>query len=491
MSDKLNQSVLRDAILEVFMTDSTPNCPEAQRWLVVTCGGDSWNDAEKAHIGSCLKCKQQAIRYAAAAATPRSPWWIRIFHHPWMPALALVAICVVGIVSIRLAGGYWNEYDSSQGLSSWVSKVESSIWWIGGLATAVVGAVLFMMKKQEWLVQPMLSSLLALASLLGGTVYTQETVTKYATEEIIQREELFQSTRWVLLDSAFYWPDSKEAVEQTGHEGQMPTLEQSRLELKTLKSAGFTGICIYGNPQPELLKMAKNEFNFAIVQGIVVHDSKNLQNEITQREIRQAISASDSVDAFLLGYLHAEDVNMTQLQDELAKLRQRTGKPVTPNFLLNDYLNQHGITESGRNLLKLSDFLITDLPRPYSHDPPSGDSNQAAAAVAQAVDELKDAGIPTILSFVGYPSEGGEGFTEENQRKFVEHVLEIKRPRGLGIAFTNGFDLPWKQRLSEVSPWTKKCDGHLGFFRTKMSEDESTATFTAKPALKEFQKNLK
>jgi len=401
----------------------------------------------------------------------------------------LLLFAVLPALFIRGFSAVDTAYDFTSGLVHWAAVVHTRIVAIGVGVGAVSAMIWLLGIGRRNVPRPSISLLLGLASAAAGTFQSTDAVTRYARQQIIDREELFQHTRWVLWDSAFHWPDGQAAIELK-HPPHRPTREQMQLELQTLKQAGFTGLYVYGDPQPEMLRVAST-FGFQIIQGITVHDPRNLKNEATQDEIARAIAASEFVDAFVLGHLSAADVDMNGLQEELAKLRQRSGKPVTTNFLLSDYLNARGITSSGRRLIELSDFMISDLPRPYSHDPAGGSPDEAATAVAASLDELRDAGVPALLSLVGYPSEGGEGFTEEDQRRFVEKVLAVKRGRGIGMAFTNAFDLPWKQALSKVSPYTKLCDGHLGFFRTELSEDESTATFIPKPALEEYRKSLK
>ncbi|MCA9051230.1 MAG: hypothetical protein KDA89_20980 [Planctomycetaceae bacterium] len=221
----------------------------------------------------------------------------------------------------------------------------------------------------------------------------------------------------------------------------------------------------------------------AVIQGITIHNPKNLNEPLTQAEIRAGVEISEFVDAFVFGHLRSRDVDMIGLQRELARIRRETGKPVTSNFLLTDYADTRG-----RRLLRLADFVITDLPRPYQHNPAQGDPQVAAAAVAQAIDELRQFDLPAIVSLVGYPSQGGPGFTEADQKVFVEQVLNTDTPRGVGIAFVSGFDLPWKQKLSETTPYTMECDANLGFFRTRLSPDQSTADFSPKPALEIFRR---
>lgn len=477
------------ALAEFGMADSHA-CPTAFRWMEIYSRKSQWSPEESAHMSTCKKCAGLARQYEAAARS--KPWWRRLISRNsiWI-IIASVIFAMLPFIGIRAAGEFLGSYDLSVGMTHWVSTVRDHIFQIGAIAGGSLAAVglpfVYVLRKVDSSRSAISVLTIGMLSVVAGTFQTQQSLTQSATEEIINREALFQSTRWILLDSVFFWPDDLNAVRATGHPGQRPTRDQMMLELETLKSGGFSGIYVFGDPQPELLKLA-DQMGFAVIQGITVHDPQNFKSERTQDEVRAAIASADFVDAFVLGNLRASNVDMAGLQDELAKLRQRTGKPVTPNFMLSDYLDEHGITANGRKLLSLSDFMISDLPRPYRHEPAQGNPEEAAAAVARALNELNDVGVPAILSLVGYPSKNGEGFTEENQRRFIELVLKIDRRQGMGIAYTNGFDLPWKQKLSKVSPFTKECDGNLGFFRTTMSEDESTATFTPKPAIEEFRK---
>lgn len=492
VEDETDLFLLNAALRERCGPGRTADCPSTVDWILWHSGRAKWGSKQQQHIDSCPNCQQLRASLSAGSAAPPNRGRqflakLRSFNPHFVAALLLFA--VLPALLIRGFSAIDTGYDFTSGLVHWATVVHTRIVAIGAGVGAVSALIWLLGIGRRNLPRPSISLLLGIASAVAGTFQSTDAVTRYARQQIIDREELFQNTRWVLWDSAFHWPDGQAAIE-LNHPARRPTPEQMQLELQTIKQAGFTGLYVYGDPQPEMLRAA-SVLGFQIIQGITVHDPRNLKNEATQDEIARAIAASDFVDAFVLGHLSAADVDMNELQEELAKLRQRSGKPVTTNFLLSDYLNARGITNSGRRLIELSDFMISDLPRPYSHEAPGGSPDEAAAAVAKSLDELRDAGVPALLSLVGYPSEGGEGFTEEDQRKFVEKVLAVNRGRGIGMAFTNAFDLPWKQALSKVSPYTKTCDGHLGFFRTELSEDESTATFTPKPALEEFRKSLK
>lgn len=473
---------LQNAILESDRRTRTPDCPNAMRWISVYGTGtrkSAWSIEESIHISCCDTCLSQKVAYESVLSPPQ-PWWIKLLQNSRLRlvAMTLLFAIVPGFLVYEFAVA---RTDYAESLSHWTSSFCEEVVRMGGLVGAISGCLWFAAKKNDWLAAPTLSLCLAAGSVTGATLYTQGAVTEYAGKELILREELFQSTRWVLFDSVFFWPDDPAAIKATGHAGQQPTSEQIRLELQTLWDAGFTGIYLFGDPGNKVAKIA-DELGFAVIQGITIHDPQNLNNPLTQREIQAAIDVSEFVDAFVLGHLRSRDVDMIGLQTELAHIRKATGKPVTPNFLLTDYANARG-----KRLLRLADFVITDLPRPYDHNPAQGDPKIAAAAVVHAVVELSQFDLPAIVSLVGYPSRGGPGFTEDDQKQFIERVLEIETPRGIGMAYTNGFDLPWKQKLSETTPHTKECDANLGFFRTRLTDNETSAVFSPKPALDAFR----
>ncbi|MEZ6131659.1 MAG: hypothetical protein R3C59_23625 [Planctomycetaceae bacterium] len=475
---------LQTAILESERLTRTPDCPDASRWISVYGTGErksAWTADESIHISSCDVCLNNKAAYETVLS-PRKPWWEKLFRSRRVRLVAMIVLSAV-VPAVLVYVFAQSRTDYAESLSYWTSSLYQEIANAGSIVGALTGVVWFTARRNGWLVAPTLSLCLAATSVTGATLYTQDRVTQYASDELIHREELFQSTRWVLFDSVFFWPADPAAVEATGHAGQQPTPGQIRLELQTLSDAGFTGVYLFGDPGNNVAKIA-DELGLAVIQGITVHDPRNLNDPQTQQEIRAAIDVSENVDAYVLGHLRSRDVDMIGLQNELGRIRRATGKPVTPNFLLTDYAHARG-----NRLLRLADFVITDLPRPYDHVPPHGDPDVAAAAVARAVSELSEFDLPAIVSLVGYPSHGGPGFTEQHQKTFIERVLAIETPRGVGIAYTNGFDLPWKQKLSETTLSTPECDAHLGFFRTLLIDDETSADFEPKPALEAFRKD--
>ncbi|MCA9051231.1 MAG: hypothetical protein KDA89_20985 [Planctomycetaceae bacterium] len=217
---------LQAAILESEKPARTPDCPSASRWISVYGKRDSaaaWTQEEALHISSCDACLNIRAAYEVSQAPPPS-WWRQL-----MQARRVKLIAVALVFAIIPALMTWTfadlRTDYAENLTHRTAAMHDDIVRVGGIIGALVAVLWYTAREHDWLAGPMLSLCLGAASVGGATVYTQETVREYAATELIHREELFQSTRWVLYDSVFFWPNDPAAVEATGHPGQQPTIE--------------------------------------------------------------------------------------------------------------------------------------------------------------------------------------------------------------------------------------------------------------------------
>jgi hypothetical protein len=296
--------------------------------------------------------------------------------------------------------------DYSLGLRGWVDSTgvvaRHSLGWV----TALLGLICAASYRFRWFSYPILCGVLGASSLLMGLVGSDALIANYAEQELIRREELIQTHVWISYESVHYWPKDQETV--LGHAPQDPTEKQIRQELKTLRNAGFTGLYIHEcrDAQISVASLAREEGFTAVVQAIGIRDSQNLNLPDTQQQLENAIRVRDSVDFYCLGELSAREVNLFSLKEELASLRRKTGKPVTVSFLHDDYRG-----ERGKRLMALTDFTVRGLVRPWTGSQAS--PVEAAQAVKEALDSFRDDSIPSLLTFVFYPSGGGESFSEE------------------------------------------------------------------------------
>jgi len=370
--------------------------------------------------------------------------------------------------------------DRSLALPGWSESVELWSYRFASVVTSLLAMSWFGGLTHGLLVHPRVCGVGGVISVLVGTLSSQIVVSTYSDHEMIRREEMVQNHLWVSYDSVFYWPENQ--IENTNRASQEPTSDQIRRELKALREAGFDGLYIHEcrAGQVKVPRIAKEVGFTAIIQGVRIGDPDGFDDDSTQQQIRNAISVREFVDAYCLGELSAREVNLVALKDELARIRWQTGKPVTTSFLHRDYIGARG-----KQLRELEDLTVRALARPWKGN--HGDPEVAVAAVREALESFREDATPSLLSFVFYPSGGGDRFTPDDQYAFFAGVLSLEIPRGVGLIYFSSFDRPWAKKLTETTEYTPAFEAYTGLFAVEMSDDETTVKFVPKKALQLFK----
>jgi hypothetical protein len=370
--------------------------------------------------------------------------------------------------------------DYGVALPGWVSSANTSMLRTIGLLVPAVIVAWLGARRLGWVSYPVLSGLGSFATTCLALTTGQIAVSDHAENEMFRREQMIQANVWVSYDSVHYWPADLEKA--TGHKAQEPTEKQIREELTILRKAGFTGLYLHEcrTGMTEVPRIAREVGFRAVVQGIRIASPTDFDDVGTQTQVRNALSVSKNVDAYFLGELSAREVDLIALKRQLAVIRWKTGKPVTTCFVHDDYLG-----ERGKRLRELEDFSVRALMRPWTGA--TADPDKAVLAVKEALNTFREDDKPSLLTTVFYPSGGGEGFTPDNQRRFMVGVRNLRIPRGVNVVYFNSFDRPWARKLSEVRTDTPAFEGYTGLFAVEFADNGSDARFIAKPAAIPFQ----
>ncbi|MCA8995755.1 MAG: hypothetical protein KDA80_02190, partial [Planctomycetaceae bacterium] len=396
---------------------------------------------------------------------------VKTWLSPSFLALPPLLLAVVA----RFSGDY------SMALPGWRDSAIQGIAFAALIAGLLLAAVWAVSNHWRLIRAPFLSGIGGLAALFFSSLAAQTAINQYTESELLQRERIIQDNQWISYTSAYYWPDDLQ--ETTGHPGHRPTEAEIRQELEVLRSAGFTGVLLHECRDPSVARLAKELGFRAVIQGIRVADPSNFEADETQRQISNAIAASEDVDGYILGEFMAREVDWSGLTAELARIRWKTGKPITASFLNEDYLGVRG-----EQMLEIADFTVRSLSRPF---------NEQSASVDAAVEKVEDAVMsfqhdtrPGLLSTVFWPTGGGAAFNEDQQYEFFRRVKRLYRPRGVALCYYSSSDRPWARRLAETSNYTPAFEGHTGLFATRELDDSPSLEFVPKRAVSLFREDV-
>ena len=222
------------------------------------------------------------------------------------------------------------------------------------------------------------------------------------------------------------------------NQGQYPSADDIKQDLKTLKAAGFTGIVTYSSEDPyKDIPRWSHEAGFdACIMGVYYF------NETTvQQEIPNAIAAKDYVDGYCVGNegLHFPSYTEAQLKGVMDQIRNATGRPITTSEPGGDYLDG---SERANWLVANSHWLYPNTYPVYDN---IFDPNRGVTWMLDQYNKTKNVanGKPVIFKETGWPTGGDPAATwatQENQKTYFTKLAQTE----VNFTYFEAFDQFWK-----------------------------------------------
>lgn len=195
VEDETDLFLLNAALRERFGPGRIADCPPTVDWILWHSGRVKWDSDQQRHIDSCKNCQRVRASLAAATAVPatRGRQFLSRLRslNPHVVA-ALLLFAVLPALLIRGFSAIDTGYDFTSGLVHWATVVHTRIVTIGAGVGAVSALIWLLGIGRRNLPRPSISLLLGIASAVAGTFQSTDAVTRYARQQIINREELFQ-----------------------------------------------------------------------------------------------------------------------------------------------------------------------------------------------------------------------------------------------------------------------------------------------------------
>jgi exo-beta-1,3-glucanase (GH17 family) len=233
-------------------------------------------------------------------------------------------------------------------------------------------------------------------------------------------DDAFRSTRWI-------------AYSPTGKSPMPDSVDEIKLDLKTLEQAGFGGIVTYGcdGLKREIPKLAHEAGIDFVILGIY-----NPENE---EELKNARSLASLVDGYCVGNegIGAETrYTMEVLKTRIEELRKWSGKPVTTSEQLEDYFS---IPE----LLTLGDWLFPNVHPFWNRKTTEPEASKWTKAKVEELRE-KAGGMTVFCKEVGLPTksldEGVKLPDDQVQAEYYQALRVLEVP----FVYFEAFDQVWK-----------------------------------------------
>jgi exo-beta-1,3-glucanase (GH17 family) len=213
-------------------------------------------------------------------------------------------------------------------------------------------------------------------------------------------------------------------------------------DAESLLRLGFRAITTYGAARPlvPVCRFFKRRGFRTVLVGI--------WDPTDRDEVRRAIRLRRCADGYVVGNegLTFGRYERDALAAAVARVRKRTGRPVTTRETLKAYADDP-------SLVRLGDWVFPTIHPWYA------DRRDPQAACGWTIFAWRDliervpAGLPTVIAETGLPTAGAAPASEHYQRAFFA-CLES---RSVDFAFFEAFDQPWKTD-DAVGP-------HWGLFR--------------------------
>ena len=283
--------------------------------------------------------------------------------------------------------------------------------------------------------------LLSLSSFfIGGFMIWEQVLGPQFSEQLIDQGQvqiLIHSQRWITYDPLQFNP----------YTYTMPDKQSMDQEMRWLKDAGFTGIITFSSTDnfaliPEIAK----KYDLKVIMGI--------WNPADEKEVKQAISAKEFVDAYSVGHDGlGTRYSFEQLIHTIQYVRFHTQIPVSTTEKIGQYI-------SDPRLLEIGDWVFPDTHVAVQQKDAAGSSQYYANAIrdsletismAKTIDDMKERkGKPILLKMVTYPMAGVSNASFAEQTKFFIAILDGRRnvipdmPLDVSISVHSVFDSPWK-----------------------------------------------
>ena len=275
--------------------------------------------------------------------------------------------------------------------------------------------------------------------IIGFMLWEQIAGPKLSSQFIDQGklEILIRSERWITYDPRQFNPYTSSMLDR----------DIIDKELLLIKNSGFTGIITFSSAEDFMLipEIAK-EHDLKVIMG--VWDPAN------QKEVKQAISVKDFVDAYCVGHNGVGTrYSFDQLTQTINFLRFRTRLPVSTTEKIGQYI-------SNPNLLEIGDWIFPDAHVSIQQKDATGNNEYSADAIrdsmetismARTISSMKERkGKPILLKMVTYPMSGVTNASLEEQSNFFIAILDGRRnsipdmPLDVSISIHSAFDTPWK-----------------------------------------------
>ena len=241
--------------------------------------------------------------------------------------------------------------------------------------------------------------------------------------------EILRETRWISFAPTTYEPNRSPAV--------LPSDDSLRLDLATLRSAGFTGLITYGTDVQAVPRIAEALGFQHMVLGI--------WDPFNARELEAAVKAVRSHDRLITGVIVGNEglLNGRYTVDEICavmgRVRKMTGKPVSTTEPVDLILSEPKIAQC-------STFVTVNAHPFFSNQkrPPEAVqwTLEAWAAVRGQYPER-----PILFKEVGLPTSGDVGMSETAQN---DYYVRLARTAVL-FSYFEAFDARFKDGPIEQS----------------------------------------
>jgi exo-beta-1,3-glucanase (GH17 family) len=236
-----------------------------------------------------------------------------------------------------------------------------------------------------------------------------------------------RETTWIAYAPTNFDPGASPPV--------LPSGESVRLDLVTLRDAGFDGLITYGADVEAVPRIAE-EVGFRHLLLGVWTPSNAAEMDLVARAAR-----SDRVLGVIVGNegLMFARYDLAALRSAIEEMRRATGKPVSTTEVIDRFFTTP-------ELVEMSDFVTANA-HPYFqnlHDP-AGAADWTARAFDALVAHVP--GKPVLLKEVGLPSAGDPASSENAQFEYYDRL----RRTPVVFAYFEAFDALFKQGPVEQS----------------------------------------